>query len=199
MCNVSSSVFFFFLVLFIHLQTPKQWTRPGWPEHGPVSSPDASRTAAGNPSKFSKVKHFSDLITESRITPRLLLNAYITELDVIWLKFCFLGEKEERFCLRRTFPGGLQLSVTTHVSLHKHSRPSPNNSSMSKRETSKSWPKKHPMKRVIHPQNQNFWISTCSVICCRAKSVNIMSIGNADVGKDKFRSKAHVKNKKNTM
>lgn len=99
MCDVSPSVFF---SVFVRLQTPKQWTRPGWPEHGPVSSPDASRAAAGNPSKFSKVPHFYNLITEP---PHLLLSTYITELNVIWLKFC-LEEKEERFCLRRTFPGG---------------------------------------------------------------------------------------------
>lgn len=35
----------------VALQTPKQRTRPGRPEYGPVSGPDAGGAAAGNPSK----------------------------------------------------------------------------------------------------------------------------------------------------
>lgn len=44
------------MLCYVALQTPKQRTRPGRPEHGPVSSPDAGGAAAGNPSKFAPPK-----------------------------------------------------------------------------------------------------------------------------------------------
>lgn len=110
------------------------------------------------------------------------------ELTVISPKFC-CREKEERFGLGKTFPGGLLIRGTTCVSLRKNT-PTSNNSSVSQ------MPAKSENK--VRDASQNTEISsfqTASMlrpICCIANSVGIVS-------KCAKTTSAHVKNKENTM
>lgn len=56
---------------------------------------------------------------------------HITEVTVVWLKFCF-REKQEHVPGENVPKGRSLMSGTTWTSLHKHSRLSLNNSGMSK-------------------------------------------------------------------
>lgn len=54
---VTLSSSFCVVLCCVALQAPQQRTRPGRPEYGPVSGPDAGGAAAGNPSKFAAQKN----------------------------------------------------------------------------------------------------------------------------------------------
>lgn len=116
-------------------------------------------------------------------------------MTVSWLKFCF-HMKEERFYLRRSFRGGGWLMCwTTHASLYKHSRPSPNNLCVLK------WPSeklpKEPRYLAQTTESSSFPAASLRhVTRCSANSVRMMLTGNVYIRtKTAYGSEAHVKNK----
>lgn len=112
MQNIMCSIMPFQQVITLH--SMQRTNRPAPPAVGPSDFCD-HRTAELAAKKESMVKH---------------------RISHYWPFFG--GEKEECFCLRRTFLGGHLICGTIHVPFHKHSCLPPNNANMSKRPANKA-------------------------------------------------------------